>query len=194
MPHAIKITFLDDDDQEIVVTATADTDITDLENQAEDIVDIIMSAARDHASKSIDYNSFASDSAYLEALDAAQESLTFIRLQTAADDAVQKRYAVEYAYNQDGTWMDSVTEGNAFDADLAARLQMCDNEGMEAPSCNREELTSFIDSAIDFNQLGFELEPMSFSDFRALAATAISQSPEAENARQRMQQVLNEFQ
>ncbi len=106
---------------------------TTVEQKADDIYtqydDIIAKARKNAASRYVDYESFGSDSDYMERLDVVGDEFDPQEV-TVVDDAPKARYRIYGHYSSDdgGTWCDYVFASSYEEAEFQGRWQMAVNE------------------------------------------------------------------
>lgn len=118
-----------------------------LSDAAVEIADV---ARKNVASRSVDYDSFSSDSAYLEALDARARQFYVVEMAAPGEQAV---YVVDGEYDGDpdhaGRWGDRVSATSVGEAEFQARWVMAEN----ASDYDRNIHEGLIDAGTLFEKL-----------------------------------------
>jgi len=109
--------------------------------------EIAESARKKFASRFVDYESFGSDSEYMNRLDAVASEFTITGVESASEQQ-RVRYHIYGRYSDDegGTWSDHVWAVDTAEADLIARQTMAENEYGGEAGAGREDEASFQDT------------------------------------------------
>lgn len=170
------VTVIDtDDDSEHQVEVEVErhkVERLDGEAMIDAAIDISIEARKKYAATLVDYDSFGSDSAYLDRIDKiADDRLTIGSLTKAGE---MTPFLVDGVYSDDQLWSDRIDGVDAEDAAFSARWIMAVNEGARP-----KEFESFLDTMLDQKVFSCRPDPVSFDDLLEMIRTHVSTQPNA---------------
>lgn len=157
----------DDSEHQVEVEAPRRDGSTMLDAAA----DIALDARKKYAATMVDYDSFGSDSAYLDRIDAIADRLTIVSLAKAGE---MTPFLVEGFYSDEQAWSDRIDAVDAEDAEFSARWIMAANEGARP-----QDFESFLDAMLDQKVVSLRPDPVSFDELVEMVRSHVSTHPNA---------------
>lgn len=179
MPTQIKFTLKHDGFPDLAGPRTVETLVDHdrvMTDDEDDFIEVVREALED-ARKSVagahlvDYDSFGSDSAYLDRIDEVAREMEVVSVELTGKPV---RYAVRGDYSQEGDWADSMEGVTEAEARFQARWTMAENEGAVV-----NPFDEFLDRLADIDITECEPEPVSKDEYRDMLRALCQEAAEA---------------